>query len=275
MVCAELRRAALLMRIARLASADIHWREDGDPEGPAIVFANSLGTDLRLWDKVVDRLSGSGCRLIRFDKRGHGLSSCPAGPYSMDDLALDTEQLLDRLNVDTYMFVGLSIGGMIGQKLAGRQPDRMRGLVLSNTAAKMGEAAMWLDRIARIRADGLESIAGAVMERWFSEDFRRQDECTAWHNMLARTPVEGYIGCCEAIAGADLTAGTSALRLPVLGIGGSDDLASPPELVRATTALVPESRYVEIEKAGHLPCVEQPDAFTGHLVTFLKEDLHV
>ncbi len=263
------------MKIARLPSADIHWRQDGDPDGTPVVFANSLGTELRLWDKVIDLLPETGLRLIRFDKRGHGLSSCPESPYSMDDLASDTQQLLDHLQIGSCVFVGLSIGGMIGQLLSHRQPERIKGLVLSNTGAKMGEAAMWQDRIARIRAGGIESLADAILERWFSEDFRQTAECLAWRHMLVRTPTEGYIGCCEAIAGADLTDSTSGLRLPVLGIGGSEDLASPPAMVHGTTDLIAGSRYVEISGAGHLPCVEKPDVFAGHLMTFLKEDLHV
>jgi 3-oxoadipate enol-lactonase len=263
------------MKIAKLQSADIHWREDGDRMGPPVVFANSLGTDLRLWDKVVERLSGFGLRLIRFDKRGHGLSSCPPAPYSLDDLVDDTEQFLDHLNINSCVFVGLSIGGMIGQALASRQPDRFRGLVLADTAVKMGEPAMWQERIAKIRAGGLESIADAIMERWFCDDFLKDAEAGAWRNMLTRTPEEGYIGCCDAIAAANLTETTAGLRLPVLGLAGAEDRASAPEIVRATTALVPGSRYIEIEKAGHLPCVEQPDVFSGHLIKFLKEDLHV
>ncbi len=263
------------MNIARLTSADIHWREDGNPGGTPVVFANSLGTDLRLWDKVIGLLPQDEFRFIRFDKRGHGLSSCPAGPYALDDLVHDTEELLNTLEATSCIFVGLSIGGMIGQSIALRHPCLVKGLVLSNTAAKMGEPAMWQDRIAKIRQGGIEALADPILERWFSEDFRQTDECLAWRHMLTRTPVEGYIGCCQAIAGTDLSAETAKLLLPVLGIGGSEDLASPPELVRATTELVQGSRYVEIAGAGHLPCVEAPDVFADHLMTYLKEDLHV
>lgn len=263
------------MRIAQFQTADIHWREDGDPRGQPVVFANSLGTDLRLWDKVVERLGGLGLRLIRYDKRGHGLSSCPEPPYAMETLVDDAEQLLDHLEIRTCVFVGLSIGGMIGQALASRQPARLRGLVLADTAVRMGEPAMWQDRIARIREGGLESIADAIMQRWFCAAFLETAEAAAWRTMLTRTPAEGYIGCCEAIAAANLTETTAGLRLPVLGLAGAEDLASPPEIVRATTALVPGSRYIEIDRAGHLPCVEQPDVFSSHLIKFLKEDLHV
>lgn len=262
------------MNIARLPTVDLHWREDGDPSGLPIVFANSLGTDMRLWDKTIDRLPQTGYRLIRFDKRGHGLSGCPSASYSIEDLVQDTEHLLDHIGVTSCVFVGLSIGGLIGQLLADRQPQMVQGLVLACTASKMGEPAMWQERISMIREGGIECLADAVMERWFSEEFRRSDECIAWRHLLTRTPQDGYIGCCQALAQADLTASTATLKVPAIGIGGSEDQASPPALVKATTDLIRGSRYVEIDGAGHLPCVEAPDAFTAHLMTFLKEDLH-
>ena len=171
------------MRIARLQSADIHWCEDGDPEGLPVFFANSLGTDLRLWDKLVHLLPKQGLRLIRFDKRGHGLSSCPEALYSMDDLVRDAEGLLDQIGVTNCVFVGLSIGGMIGQLLAHRRPNLIKGLVLSSTAVRMGQADMWRDRIARIRAGGMDSIADAVLDRWFFRKFPAEQRvhCLAEH----------------------------------------------------------------------------------------------
>ncbi len=263
------------MKIARLNSVDLHWREDGDPDGMAVVFANSLGTDFRLWDKIIPLLPASGLRLIRFDKRGHGLSSCPQPPFSMEALCEDVEEFLQQIGVTNCIFVGLSIGGCIGQLIASRRRDLVKGLVLSNSAAKMGTTQMWEERIERIRSGGIESIADAILERWFGDTFRQSDEAILWRNMLTRTPADGYIGCSAALAASDLTASTSNLSLPVLGIGGENDLASPPDVVRATTELVPESRYVEIATAGHLPCVERPEIYAGHLMTFLKEDLHV
>ncbi len=258
------------MQIARLPDLDLHWREDGAPDGLPVVFANSLGTDLRLWDKVVARMPNT-LRLIRFDKRGHGLSDAPAAPYSMHDLTQDTERLLDHLSVTSCVFVGLSIGGMIGQNLAARRPDLIRGLVLSNTAAKMGTADMWQTRIDAIQNDGIAALAAPILERWFGPEFRSSPEIFGWRNMLQRTPLSGYVGCCHAIAQTDLSETTKSLRLPVLAIGGSLDGASPPELVRATAAMVPGARHVEIAGAGHLPCVENPSEFTGHLVDFLQE----
>ncbi|MEP3045688.1 MAG: 3-oxoadipate enol-lactonase [Roseibium sp.] len=260
------------MQIAQLENADIHWQEDGDPAGYPVVFANSLGTDLRLWDQVVQQLPKTGYRFIRFDKRGHGLSSSKQLRYSIADLAGDTEDLLQHIGVSKCVFVGLSVGGMIGQSLASRNPELVSRLVLACSAARMGDPNMWAARIATVRENGLEFIADAVLERWFSPEFLKNPSAIAWRNMLSRTPAGGYIGCCEAIAASDLTAITSELRLPVLGIGGSHDGASPPQVVKATSDLVPDSRFVEINDAGHLPCVEQPDVFSAHLVEFLREE---
>ena len=262
------------MRVLKANGVKLNWREDGDPAGVPLVFANSLGTDLRLWDQILPLLP-SGLRIIRFDKRGHGLSDCPAAPYAMDDLVSDAEALLNGLGISDCAFVGLSIGGMIGQGLAARRPDLIRALVLSNTAAKMGEAAMWQARIDAIRAGGIEALADAVMERWFSPAFLARPELTAWRNMLTRTPVEGYIGCCQAIAGADLTESTKALTLPTLAIAGREDGASPPALVQGTADMIAGSRFTVIEGAGHLPCVEDPAAYAALLTDFLKEHAHV
>jgi 3-oxoadipate enol-lactonase len=262
------------MRIAKLKHASLHWREDGDPKGPAVVFANSLGTDLRLWDEVVARLP-QGLRLIRFDMRGHGLSSCPPAPYALDDLVQDCEELLEVLEVRDCVFVGLSLGGMVGQALAATRPDLIRALVLSNTAVKMGDPALWQARIDDVRSEGIEAIADQIMLRWFGDAFRQSPDLDGWKNMLIRTPAEGYIGACAAIAGCELSASTKGLRLPVLGIAGSEDGASPPELVKATIDLIPGARFELIEGAGHLPCVEAPEHYASLLLGFLKEVSHV
>lgn len=262
------------MRIAELDGLRVHYRDDGDPAGAPVVFANSLGTDLRLWDKVVPLLP-AGLRLIRYDKRGHGLTECTPGPYKMGALVADVERLMDHLGLRDAMVVGLSIGGMIAQGLAVKRPDLVRALVLSNTAAKIGTVEMWQQRIDGIRAGGIESLADAVMERWFSPAFRATPELTAWRNMLVRQPVEGYAGCSAAIAGTDLMTPTSGLRLATLGIAGSDDGSTPPDLVRETVELIPGSKFHLIRRAGHLPCVEQPAEYAEVLTRFLKETGHV
>ena len=261
------------MRIAKLNHVALHWREDGDPQGKPVVFANSLGTDLRLWDELLPLLP-QGLRYIRFDTRGHGLSSCPPAPYSMDDLVRDAEQLLDQLALKDVVFIGLSIGGMIAQGLASKRPDLIKALVLSNTAARMGDQAMWQQRIDQVARDGLEAMADGILQRWFSPSFLTQPEAEAWRAMLVRTPAEGYRGCCAAIAGADLTDMLASITQPVLGIAGSLDGASPPALVGDTITRIANARMAQIEDAGHLPCVEAPQDYARLLIRFFKETNH-
>ncbi|WP_375175927.1 3-oxoadipate enol-lactonase [Pseudooceanicola sp.] len=262
------------MQIADLDGFRVHYRVDGDPEGPPVVFANSLGTDLRLWDKVIPLLP-AGPRYIRYDKRGHGLTDATPQPYAMGTLVRDAEALLDHLGVRDALFVGLSIGGMIGQGLAVKRLDQVRALVISNSAAKIGVPAMWQERIETVNRDGIAALADAVMERWFGRAFRQTAELAAWRNMLIRQPVEGYAGCSAAISGTDFYTPTSGLRLPVLGIAGSEDGSTPPDLVRETTELVPGSRFALIRGAGHLPCVDQPEAYANVLTDFMRETGHI
>ncbi|WP_282152639.1 3-oxoadipate enol-lactonase [Ruegeria atlantica] len=262
------------MQIADIGNVQIHYRIDGDPDGAPIVFANSLGTDLRLWDDVLPHLP-AGLRVIRFDKRGHGLSSQPPAPYSMGALVRDVEGLLDFLEVRDCVFVGLSIGGLIGQGLAVKRLDQVRALVLSNTAAKIGIPSIWQDRMDAVQKGGIEALADATMERWFSKAFRAAPEHLLWRNMMVRQPVDGYLGCCAAISGTDFYTPTSGLRLPTLGIAGSEDGSTPPDLVRETVDLIPGSRFELMRRAGHLPCVEQPAEYAALLHSFLTEIGHV
>ena len=262
------------MQIADFGDVRLHYRVDGPSDGPTVVFANSLGTDLRLWDPLLPHLP-KGLRIIRYDKRGHGLSSCPPAPYSMGALIRDTERLLDLLEVRDCVFVGLSIGGMIAQGLAVKRLDMVRALVLSNTAAKIGTAQMWKDRIDIVNSKGIEGLADPTMERWFSKAFRQSPELELWRNMLVRQPQDGYAGCSAAIAGTDFMTPTSGLRLPTLGIAGDADGSTPPDLVRETVDLIPGSRFQLIRKAGHLPCVEQPETYARLLTEFLTEVGHL
>ena len=262
------------MQIADFGDVRLHYRIDGDPDGAPVVFANSLGTDLRLWDKVVPLLP-PGLRLIRYDKRGHGLSSLPKAPYSMGSLVSDAEKLCDLLDVRDCVFVGLSIGGMIAQGLAVKRMDIVRAVVLSNTGAKIGTSEMWQDRIDAIHASGIEPMADGVMERWFNKAFLSDPEMQLWRTMLVRQPAEGYAGCAAAISGTDFYTPTSGLRLPALGIAGDADGATPPDLVRETVDLIPGSRFHLIRGAGHLPCVEKPVEYAEVLGGFLEEIGHV
>ena len=258
------------MDVARFEDLSIHYRDEGPRDGPVIVFGNSLGTDLRLWDKIVPQLPDK-YRIIRFDKRGHGLTSCTPAPYKIGRLISDVERLLDHLGVRECLFVGLSIGGLLAQGLAAKRPDLIKAMVLSNTAVKIGTAEIWNDRIAAVRAGGVESLADAVMERWFGRKFLAGPELSAWRAMLVNTTDQGYAGCAAAISGADFYATTAALTLPTLVIAGSEDGATPPDLVRETADLIHGARFHLIRGAGHLPCVEAPEEYARVLNGFIAE----
>ncbi len=249
-----------------------HAREDGDPEGRAVLFSNSLGTDMRVWDPLLPHLP-AGLRLIRYDTRGHGLSTAPPAPYHMGDLVRDAAALLEALEVRGAVVVGLSIGGMVAQGLAAERPDLVSGLVLVDTAPKIGAPAMWEERIAQVRAGGVAALSEAVLARWFSPAFHRERaaELALWRHMLERTPPEGYAGCCAAIADTDLYESSARLRLPAMAVAGEHDGSTPPDLVRETAALIPGCRFHLIRGAGHIPCVEAPAALAGHLAAFLAE----
>ncbi len=260
------------MQMVRLNGINVHYSDQGS--GAPVVFANSLGTDFRLWDQVVALLP-AGLRIIRYDMRGHGLTDVPEGDYFMGDLVADAAALVDHLGAKGCVFVGLSIGGMVAQGLAAERPDLLRAMVLSNTAAKIGLPAMWADRIAAVRAGGVAALSDAILERWFSRSFCADKTALAgWRNMLERTPVDGYCGCSAAIAETDLFDSTARLSLPTLGIAGTEDGSTPPDVVRETTELITGARCHLIRKAGHLPCVEQPADFAAALTEFLQEVGH-
>ena len=262
------------MPMIELGDIAVHYREDGDPAGRPVVFSNSLGTDLRLWDAVIERLPPE-LRLIRYDKRGHGLTDAPPAPYSMGSLVADAERLFDQLEVRDAAFVGLSIGGMIAQGLAAKRLDQIRALVISNTAAKIGTRDMWAERIDAVEKGGIEALADATMERWFTSAFRATPELRKWRNMMTRQPAQGYTGCAAAIAGTDFLTPTSGLTLPTLAIAGSEDGSTPPDLVRETANVIKGSRFELIRGAGHLPCVEKPDEYVGILTGFLRNIGHI
>ncbi|MEM8820589.1 MAG: 3-oxoadipate enol-lactonase [Pseudomonadota bacterium] len=267
------------MQFADLGAATIRYRIEGDPRGPAILFANALGTDLTVWDEVVARLP-RGYAMIGYDKRGHGLSSVPAGALSIDDHASDLLRLIDHLGVEEAVICGVSVGGMIAQRAAVRAavraPERVRGLILCNTGAWIGSAEMWAERMAQIARDGLEVQADAVMERWFTAPFRSAHAAmlAGYRAMLTRTPQAGYLATCAALRDADLTDGTRSLKTPTLCIAGdgagAGDLATPPQRVRDLAALIEGAQYEELTGCGHLPMIEQPDACAAVIARFLE-----
>jgi 3-oxoadipate enol-lactonase len=261
------------MQVAAVNGIHIHYR-DLDPGGArtVLVFSNSLGTDFRIWNRVIARL-GERYRIITYDKRGHGLSDGAPAPYKMSDHVGDLAGLLNFLSVKGAIVCGLSVGGMIAQALAAEHPALVSRLILCDTAHKIGTTEMWNERIAAVEAGGIEALADGVLERWFSADFRaeRTAELAAWRNLLVRTTRDGYAGTCAALRDTDLTESSAKLAVPTLCICGSEDGATTPELVRSTAELIPGARFALVEGAGHLPCIEKPDAVADLILEFTAE----
>ena len=258
------------MHAVKTNAVTLHVQAQGPEDGPVLVFANSLGTDFRIWNSVLPLLP-PGLRVIRYDKRGHGLSDLPSNEWGMGDHLADLIAVLDAFAVKDAVICGLSVGGMIAQGIAAERPDLVRGLILADTGAKIGTSEMWEERVRMVHEQGLEAMAGAVMERWFTAEFRANSPSfPLWQNMLCRTTPGGYAGTCQAIADTDLIESTSRLRIPCLGLCGDQDLATPPDLVRDTVDLIPGSRFELIQGAGHIPCVEQPVATATAITGFLN-----
>lgn len=260
------------MQVELINGCHIHYRCRGDSGAPLVVLANSLGTDLRIWNDVLDRLGGS-IRSICYDKRGHGLSDAPPGPYTLDDHIDDLSGLLGKLHIEDAIFCGISVGGMIALGLAARRSDMVRGLILCDTAHKIGSHELRNQRIEQIRRHGIESIADAVIDRWFSKAYchTAPEAVAVWRNMLVRTPVEGYVGTCVALRDADLTTAAKSLKVPVHCLCGSEDGATPPDLVQSMSALIAGSKFRQVDGAGHLPCIESPDQIASAIRRFIEE----
>lgn len=240
-------------------------------DAPVVVFINALGSDFRIWHPITGGFDGA-ARVLLYDKRGHGLTDAPPGPGSIDDYVDDLLGLLDGLGIDEVAVVGLSMGGLIAQRLAVRAPARLRALVLSGTAARIGTDTSWAERIAAIEANGIEGIADAVLERWFTPPYRdaRAADVAGWRNMLTRTPVDGYLGACAAIRAADFRADASRIGTPTLCVVGDGDGSTPPDMVRETAVVIPGARFATVEGAGHIPSVEQPAA----LLALIRQHCH-
>jgi 3-oxoadipate enol-lactonase len=246
----------------------------GPASGPAVVLLHALGTNLTIWDQVVSLLPPT-LRILRYDHRGHGQSDAPQPPYTMGALIRDAERMMEHFALTDAVVVGLSLGGMVAQGLAVKRLDLVRGLVLSNTAAKIGTPAVWAARIEQVQMAGLEAYADPAMERMFGRRWRDVPGMPRVRKMLIDTPPQGWIGCAAAIAGTDFYTPTAGLTLPTLAIAGANDGTTPPDLVRETAALILGHRYHLMRGAGHLPMVDAPQAYAGLLTDFLRSIGHV
>ena len=257
------------MPFAQLKDVRIHYDFGGPANAPLLVFSNSLGANLSMWDPQMPDLRKK-FRVLRYDTRGHGQSSTTPGPYNIEQLARDVLALLANLQLDRVHFCGLSKGGMTGMWLALNAPQVLHKLVLSNTAAKIGDAAGWNSRIEVLRKGSMKSISGAVIERWLSPAFRANspEVAAATQGMLESTDLDGYIANCAAVRDFDAREAISVIRVPTLVISGTHDPATTPAEGRFLAEKIPGARYVELN-AAHLSNIEARDRFNSELSAFL------
>lgn len=260
------------MDVYELNGLAIHAARRPAKDGAAtLAFSNSLGTDFRIWDPLVAVLPED-LGILRYDKRGHGLSSLGT-PHTLADNVADFAALIEAHGGGPVVAVGLSVGGLIAQGLAMERPDLVQALVLTCTGAKIGTDALWDERIAAVEKDGTAALLEGTMERWFTARFREQDGPVyhAVRAMFERQSAAGYIAMCQVIKAADLRERAGEIKAPTLGIAGAHDGATPPSLMNETVARIDGARAVVMQDAAHIPCVEAPDALAGHLLDFLAE----
>ncbi len=254
-----------------VGALDLNVAVDGPEGAPHVVLSHSLASDLRMWDPQAEALS-AGYRVVRFDTRGHGASDVPDAPYSLDDLVGDVIGLLDALAIEKTHFVGLSMGGMIAQGLALEHPSRVSSITIANSLAEWPEGAdaMWEQRIATAREGGMPAHTESTLERWLLAETRERGGpvVEAVRAQIEATPVEGYVGCSEAISRLDYAPRLGEITVPVLLIAGSQDPATTAAAMGAMHESLDESTYVELE-AAHLSNLERPDEFTAALEAFL------
>jgi 3-oxoadipate enol-lactonase len=236
-----------------------------------LMFSNSLGTDLNMWDPQMAHLSKD-FRILRYDTRGHGQTAVPQGEYNVDQLGHDVLGLLDALGLDRVHFCGLSMGGMIGMWLGIAAPQRLNRLIVCSSAAKIGSNELWNARIASVRKDGMKQVAAAVVERWFTPEYRasNQDIVARTQKMLEAAPPEGYASCCAAVRDMDQRDAIAKIKVPTLVIYGSKDPAIPVKDALFLKEKIAGASAMELA-AAHLSNVEQADAFTRTVGKFLSQ----
>src|SRR5688500_13701505 len=222
------------MNFATLNGTNLHYQSDGDPQGTPLILIHSLGTDLRLWDDLIPRLDPT-LRLVRFDLRGHGLSADPAGELTLVDFSADIAALLDHLEIDKAVLLGISIGGLIALDFALRNRARVSSLILADTAARIGTPELWQTRMDTLRTHGMAHLAASILARWFASDFaaRCPTQFQGLRTFFIRNSVAGYTAACAALRDADLRAELPQISLAALGLCGAQGAATPPHRVQA------------------------------------------
>ena len=265
------------MKFTVVGDVTLHYSYRAATANPPLVFLNALGSDLRIWQAVIAQLPPH-IGTLSYDQRGHGLSDAPPGPYTLQGLAAELVGLLDHVAIARALLVGLSVGGMVAQQVAIRFPQRVAGLVLCDTGAKIGTAAYWTERADAVRTAGLAPLTDAILARWFSADFATtyQAAYRGYANMLTRTPAEGYAATCDALRDGDLRSEVAQIAVPTLVLCGEADLATPPALAQALADAIPHARFGLIKQAGHMPSLEQPTSVAAAIRRFWEgvADVH-
>lgn len=254
----------------------INYELSGRDEAPVVMLSHSLASSMVMWNPQLAALE-SNFKVLRFDTRGHGDSDAPEGKYSLEMLAEDAVALLDALEIDAVHFVGLSMGGMIGQNLALDHGKRLKSLALCDTSAIMPDEVqpIWDQRIADARKKGMQDQVGETLERWFTPEYLSQNppEVEMIRRQVLATPVSGYIGCSEAIRGLDNLERLSEIDIPTIIIVGEEDPGTPVAVSEAMHVRISGSKLVILPSARHLSNIEQSTAFNEALTDFLLKIL--
>jgi 3-oxoadipate enol-lactonase len=246
----------------------LHHRFDGPEHAPVLVFSNSIGTTLELWDAQVPSFAGP-FRMLRYDQLGHGRSSVPPGPYTVEQLGRELLGLLDEVGVGRFSFCGLSLGGAVGMWLGANAADRLDRLVLAGTSAYLGPPERWIERAETVRAQGMEPLADATMARWFTPSF---DGAALFRQTFLAAPPEGYAACCDALRDWDFRDELGTIAAPTLVLVGSEDPATPPDQAQAIADVTPGAQIEVISGAAHLLNVERPEPFNRAVHEHLREE---
>ena len=258
---------------ATVNGIETYYEIHGKESAPWLVFSHSLACSVRMWDGEIARHKDK-FRVLAYDTRGHGQSAAPKGPYTLEQLADDLHALLRHLKIEKPHYVGLSMGGMIGQTAALKHPGIFRSMTLCDTTSRYpAEAApMWEERIRIAESRGMAPLVQPTLERWFTEPFRKNhpEKVKQVAALIGSTPVAGYAGCCAAIPKINVTSRLKELKTPTLVICGENDPGTPPAMAREIQQNIPGARLVLIPQAAHLSNIEQPEAFNRALADFLS-----
>ena len=257
----------------RANGIQINMELSGKKDAPVVVLSHSLGSGMLMWEPQLKALEPH-YRVLRYDMRGHGQSDAPEGAYTLEQLAADVTGLLDALEIDAVHFVGLSIGGMIGQCLGLNHADRLKSLVLCDTASVIAEEnrPLFEERKQIARDRGMSALVDGTLARWFTEPFLQAapPAVDRIRRQFLATPVAGFNGCSDAILGLDYLQGLSEIKVPCLIVVGENDPGTPVAASEAIHARIPQSKLVVLPAAAHLSNIEQAAAFNSHLLRFLE-----